>query len=190
MDIDIDTPTTFKAKELFDVTRAAMVQDGEMIRHPCGMYFQNIAVDPYTGCAAIPYGDAEEHGYTKIDFLHLSALDAFENKDQIRTLLKANPQWGLLTDPNVVPKLFHVSKHLNTLRAIKPKSIQELADAIALIRPAKKHLIQAYANSANRQDLRAELYRKSDQYYFKRSHAVAYAHVIVLQLHLASAGLL
>ncbi len=99
MDIDIDLKTDFDPQKYFkEAVRASMVKNGELIKHPAGAYFQPIPVDSVTGLSAIPYEQAEEAGYFKIDFLHLSTLDFFDNKQQIRTLIKKEPDWLLLQD--------------------------------------------------------------------------------------------
>jgi Bacterial DNA polymerase III alpha subunit finger domain len=189
MDVDLDFPTNFDPKTIFDeAIPASMVKKGELTKHPCGHYFQTIPVDEETNLAAIPYEQAEELGYFKIDFLHLSVLDHFESKDEIRALLKIEPDWSLLLDREQVSKLFQIHRHYDLLQKVEPASIQELADCIALIRPAKKHLIDDYIN--DRDGVRAtSLYSKDDEgYNFKRSHAIAYAMTIVLQLHLIELG--
>lgn len=191
MDIDIDLPTTFVPQKFFVVTSASMLQQGELLKHPCGVYFQKIPIDPITGLAAIPYEPAEELGYFKIDFLHLSVLDYFENKNEIKTLLKTEPDWTLLQDPTAVSKLFQLHKHADLLLQVKPQSIQEIADCIALIRPSKKHLIGSYMR--NKEETRKELYARPttpNAMWFKKPHAVAYAMTITLQLHLIKGNII
>lgn len=190
MDIDLDLPTTFKPEDYFDVVRASRVEKGELKPHPCGAYLQNIARDPQTNLAAIPFREAEQYGYFKVDFLHLTLLDYFESKEQIRVLSKTDPDWSLLEYKEHVEKLFQIHRHFAVVNRIKPQSIQQLADCIALIRPAKRHLLEAYIK--DKQLIRPEIYTKPDdqQYYFKKSHAVAYATTIVLQLHLIKGGIL
>jgi len=185
MDIDIDFQTKFDPTKVFDnCVPASMVKNGELVKHPCGQYFQAIPIDPHTDLAAIPYEAAEELGYFKMDFLHLSVLDHFANKQEIRMLLKLEPNWELLLDEQHVQKLFQIHRHARLLTRVRPRSIQELADCIALIRPGKRHLIDEYLN--DRDAVREKsLYAKDDEgYTFKRSHAIAYAMTIVLQLHL------
>lgn len=188
MDIDIDLKTSFDPKTIFkDAVPASRVQDDELKKHPCGYYFQTVPVDSVTGLAAIPYEEAEVLGYFKIDLLHLSALDMFESKAEIRKLIRKTPDWTLLLQARNVEKLFHIQKHAKLLSTVQPKTIQELADCIALIRPGKKHLLPDYIR--NREKMRPELYTKTeDGYSFKRSHAISYAIMIVLQLHLIAQG--
>ena len=189
MDIDIDTPTSFLFSDVFPTAvPASMVKDDALVKHPVGVYFQNIPVDPITQLAAIPYEAAEELGYFKIDMLHLSVLDHFESKNEIRVLAKTEPDWSLLLSPSIVAKLFQISKHYDIVSTIRPQSVQELADITALIRPGKKNLLNGYLK--NKEVTRKELYRKTDRYYFKRAHAISYATTIVLQLHLIKGGIL
>lgn len=188
MDIDIDFRSDFNPRNVFDqAIPASMLRGDELVKHPCGHYFQTMPVDPVTGLAAIPYEEAECMGFFKIDFLHLSTLDHFKNKSQIRELIKMEPDWDILLNAEHVRKLFQISKHPELLATIRPRSVQELADSIALIRPGKKHLLNAYLR--DRAGVRKDLYKRSDDgYYFKKSHAISYALTIVLQLHLIELG--
>jgi hypothetical protein len=189
-DIDIDTQSTFDAQKLFKSSVAAsMIKDRNLVKHPVGSYFQNISIDPVTGLSAIPYNMADDLGYFKVDFLHLSLLDYFKNKREIRVLIKKEPKWDLLKIPSVVSKLFHLSNQFDLVNQVAPHSIQELADILALMRPAKQYLVQPYLldRNATRDELYAKPKRK-DAIWFKRSHSVAYAHNIILQLHLIDAG--
>lgn len=191
MDIDIDYSTTFIPTTFFvNAIIASMIKNDKLVKHPCGYYFQTIPVDKITNLAAIPYDQAARLGYFKFDFLHLSLLDFFANKQEIRALLKIEPDWNLLLDKNNVAKLFQLHKHYDILIKVKPTSVQELADCIALIRPGKKHLFDRYIN--NKQQIRPMLYRQTgdDKSSFKKSHSIAYSLNIVLQLHLIKAGIL
>jgi DNA polymerase III alpha subunit len=165
-----------------------MVKDGVLSKHPCGQYFQPVPVDTLTSLAAIPYEEAEALGYIKIDFLHLSILDMFSSKEEIRELMNTEPDWSLLTQERHVEKLFQLHNHFDLVSQVAPTSVQELADCITLIRPAKKHLVPQYIR--NRKKTRDEhLYKKvGDAYAFKKSHAISYALTIVLQMHLISAN--
>jgi len=192
MDIDIDFKTNFDPLDHFPTAvRASLVKDGELKKHPAGAYLQNIPKDRITNLSAIPFEQAEELGYFKIDFLHISLLDVFESKSEIRALLKKEPDWSLLENQESVEKLSQVHRHYDIVTRIKPKSIEEVADCIALIRPGKRHLLELYID--NKETIRKELYKKpegSKKYYFKRSHSLAYALNIVLQLHLIKAKII
>lgn len=182
MDIDIDVSDNITAREILKAVRASIIENSEIKPHIVGLYFQNIPVDKLTGLAAIPYIDAEKLGFYKIDILNLSILENFSSKKEIRKLLKQEPDWKLLQNDEIIPKLFHLSKHASTLKKIKPKTVEELADVLALIRPNKKHLIDKY--TSNKESVRMELYKKIDPSDLRKSHAIPYALLIVLQLHL------
>lgn len=190
MDIDIDVKTSFTPKELFDntITHASIVENGKLKKHIVGNYFQNVPTDPITGLAAIPYDKAEQFGFIKIDILHLSVLDIFESKKEIKALLKKEPDWSLLLNKDVVSKLFHLSNHYDILKQIKPTCVLELADTLALIRPNKLCLIDKYIK--DRDNVRKQLYTKTDKSDLRKSHAIPYALLIVLQLHLIQANII
>lgn len=191
MDIDIDFPTHFNPKTLFpDSVQASMVKDGKLSKHPAGIYFQDTPVDCITGLCSIPYEQAEELGYTKIDFLHLSALDVFQSKSEVRELLNKEPNWDLLKSRTVVEKLFQIGRHFDVVDIIKPTCVEDLADCIALIRPGKRNLLEHY-DPNNKTKFREKLYKKStDSYSYKKGHAISYAMTIVIQLHLIQKGIL
>lgn len=187
MDIDIDLPSSFKPQQTFEhVVLASMIDKGDIKKHPCGAYFQNMPVDSISGVAAIPYDVAEDFGYFKIDFLHLTVLDHLKSKQELRELSKTDPDWTLLMNEANVVKLFQIGKHYQLIKRVQPKSVIELADIVALIRPNKRHLLDQYLS--NKEKIRPLLYRQQDddKSSFKKSHAIAYALTIVIQLHLIS----
>ena len=189
-DLDIDTRSDFDPMRVFNnVVKASVIKNDELTPHPCGVYFQDIAVDPITKLAAIPY-DVADGIYLKFDFLHIHIYNYFESRDEIEQLVNEEPDWNLLLINSCVEKLFQISKHFEVVSKIKPKSVIELADVIALIRPGKKELLNLYLK--NKDLARKMLYSKDEnqEYSFKKSHAIAYSMVIILQLHLISAGIL
>ena len=188
MDVDIDVHPTFRPEDYFKRwVRAAVVKDGKVQAHPVGVYPQAMAQDPYTKLAAIPYEEAEDLGYLKVDFLHLNVYALFKSRQEIEELVKKEPDWTLLQLPSTWAKLFQLAKHGDLLQKVKPRSVVELADCMALIRPGKKGLLGLYLKE--REACRRGLYAKDDEgYSFKKSHALAYALVVVLQLHLIEQG--
>ena len=184
-DIDIDLPVGTDIRRLFPTSiPASRVDKNELVKHPCGHYFENIAIDPLTGLAAIPHKEAIEFGYTKIDFLHLSLLNAFESKAEFRKACRKEPDWNLLKDRAIVAQLFQIKNHYDTIQKVSPKSVLELADIVALIRPDKRHLLNDYVR--NKQKVRPMLYRShdDDKSAFRRGHSLAYSITIVAQLNL------
>lgn len=184
MDVDIDITPEFKPLSLFkNWTRASTLHDRKLTAHNVGVYPQNIAVDPVTGLAAIPYEEAEELGYLKIDFLPLHVYKHFKSRAEIEALLRKEPDWNLLLVPSQQEKLFQLKKHGDLLNELKPRSIMEVADIMALIRPGKKQFVGLYKK--DRVAAQRILYAQDETgYSFKKSHALAYAYVVWLQLHL------
>jgi DNA polymerase III alpha subunit len=64
---------------------------------------------------------------------------------------------------------------------MQPTSIEQLAAVLAMIRPAKRHLI-----GKDWSVVMKEVWTKpeTNDYYFKKSHATAYAVAIVVQMNL------
>lgn len=187
MDIDIDISPETTPDKLFNIVKASMVEQDTLKKHPVGFYFQNIPTDPITGYSAIPYKVAEDLGFYKIDMLHLNILKQFDSKDEIRNLLKKPPNWKLLHDRSIVENLFHISKHFDIVYQVKPTSVLELADILALIRPNKIKLLDKYLR--NRKVVRTELYTKRSKSDLRKSHAIPYALLIVLQMNIIEMNL-
>lgn len=140
--------------------------------------------DPMTGLAAIPYTAAFDYGYIKVDLLHLTILDSFSSKAEVRKLMNTEPDWNLLDREDIVSELFQLSKHFDLINRIRPRNVDELADTIALIRPGKRYLLDEYLVS--RATAREFLYKPpldKNVNWFKKSHAIAYAFNVILQLH-------
>jgi len=180
-DIDIDF---LNRSNVLDVIQhiPASLEDGK--KHNTGVYCHAIPVNPLTGNANINYKEAEDRGYFKIDFLNVSAYDGVRSEEHLKELLATEPLWDLLEDPAVCDQLFHINGYHNLIAKLKPKSIEELSMFLALLRPGKKHLIPV-CEKEGFQGIQQEIWTKTDDaYFFKKAHAVAYAHVIVVQLNL------
>jgi len=64
---------------------------------------------------------------------------------------------------------------------MKPKTIPQLAAVLAMIRPAKRYLIgKDWTTVMNEVWIKPE----GDEYYFKKSHATAYAAAVIVQMNL------
>jgi DNA polymerase III alpha subunit len=193
-DIDLDVPSSVNPLHLFpEWVRASMVRNGTLTPHPCGVHPVTVEKDPITGLSAIPYQEAEALGIQKLDFLHLHFYNVFQSREEIVALLDVDPPWELLKSPAVCGKLFqNLGKHFDLVNKVQPKSVEELADVLALIRPGRRYLLDYYLNPNKRAEVRRRLYEKSENdsgYHYKKSHSIAYSLVIVLQLHLVAAGI-
>lgn len=181
-DIDIDV-STITPSSLFKCTIASKVDNGKLVKHNSGVYFQEVPIDPLTKLCAIPFKEAEELGYIKIDLLHIALLDEISSKDELRRLSKIEPDWNLFLDKSIVEQLIHIHDHFDIVSQVKPTSIDDISDIIALIRPGKRRLLRDYLR--NKKETRKELYTKSDDgYSFKKSHSISYAMLIVVNLNL------
>jgi hypothetical protein len=95
--------------------------------------------------------------------------------------MDTDPQWDLLQHDEFTDMLFHVNGHGEILRRLKPSSIEQLAAVLAIIRPAKRQLLDCdWATIMDQVWIKPA----DDQYYFKKSHAIAYAHAVVVQMNL------
>lgn len=179
-DIDIDFKNRNDALAVLPHISASMINQGKTARHNTGVYFQNIPVDPLTGLASIPYGKAEDMGYFKIDFINNSVYENVKNTEHLDKLMSMEPSWELLDDPDVVSMLAHIHSHFDVVSTIKPKSVEDLAVVLALIRPGKKHLL-----NKTRSEIDAEVWLPptDGSYTFKKSHSFSYAVSIVVQLN-------
>lgn len=185
MDIDIDIDPRADLNHL-KMVRASMVENNKLKQHPVGIYLQKIPKDMDTGLSAIPYQHAQELDFIKIDILNLSLLRMFENRQEVLAVLHVQPDWNLLQRREIVEQLFHIKKHYDTVSKCKPKSIEDLADILALIRPNKTVLIDKYIKCKS--EVRKILYDKIDESDLRKSHAIAYALNIVLQMNLIKLG--
>lgn len=185
-DIDIDFADRDQALRLFKHNRASRNENGNLVKHNTGVYFQDVPLDPILDLCSIPYDLAEDEGYFKIDFLNVGLYKGIKNEEHLVELMNKEPLWDLLEQKEFVDLLFHVNGHHDILSRMKPKSIEQLAAILAMIRPAKRYLVGKSWN-----DVISDVWTKpdSDEYYFKKSHATAYAVVIVVQMNLICEGI-
>jgi DNA polymerase III alpha subunit len=178
-DIDIDFADRTRALDVLKHVDARL--DTSSKKHNTGVYCTSIPYDPLTGISTLDYKTAEERGYFKIDFLNVSVYESVKSKEHLTKLLETEPIWELLLEDDFVNKLFHVNGHGSILRQMTPTSIEQLGAILAMIRPAKRYLIGKDWNT-----VMSEVWIKpeNDEYYFKKAHAIAYAHVIVVQMNL------
>ena len=180
-DIDIDFADRDLILEKIQHIKASRQDKNELIPHTTGIYVQPIPYNPVTNLSNIDYKKAEQRGYFKIDFLNVGLYKDIKNEDHLVQLMNTEPIWELLESEEFTNLLFHVNGHVDVLRKMKPQSILELAAVLAMIRPAKKHLI-----GKDWPTILQEVWLKPDneEYYFKKSHAIAYATAVVVQMNL------
>lgn len=183
-DIDVDVPDRDAALQgLPHVPATTMVADRRQ-RHVSGIYFQRVPVDPFDGLCAFEHSTAGDLGYTKVDLLNNSIYEGVRDEAHLLDLLHRDAPWDFLDSAEIVEQLHHVRNHYDIVQTIKPRSILDLAVVIALIRPGKHHLL-----NQPREVIDAEIWKPvtaegGEGYAYKKSHAVAYAASIVVQLNL------
>jgi DNA polymerase III alpha subunit len=180
-DIDIDFLDRERALKVFDHTVASRLDNNKLVKHNTGVYLHDVPVDPISGLCAIPYGEAESLGYFKIDFLNVGMYNGVRDEEHLIQLMETEPLWDLLLQDEFADLLFHLNGHGAILRKTCPTSVEELAAVLAMIRPAKRNLI-----GKPWPEIMKEVWTKpgTDEYYFKKSHATAYAVAIVVQMNL------
>lgn len=178
MDIDIDFANRDAVLEKIQHINAALV-DGR--RHNTGVYVTYIPHNPLTNTSTIDYKIAEQRGYFKIDFLNVSIYQHVRDEQHLTHLINQEPMWELLQHPEFVEHLFHLSGHVELLRKTKPGSIEQLAAVMAMIRPAKRHLV-----GSDWDKVFSEVWTppSTGEYYWKKAHAIAYAMAVVVQMNL------
>ncbi len=178
-DVDIDFADREQILKVVKHT-AAMQHDGNKERkHNTGVYFHHVPTNPFTGLCTLDYKQAEDAAWFKIDLLNVGIYSNFTSNEQIDDLLDKEPMWELLEHKDVIQQLFHIHNHSDTVIRMKPKSIEQLAMVLAVIRPGKKHLI-----GRGWIEIEKEVWTKTeDVYSFKKSHAIGYSAAIVLQLN-------
>jgi hypothetical protein len=185
-DIDIDFVDRDAALKLFKHIKASRIDEGKLVKHNTGVYLHEVPVDAVSGLSSIDYTHAEEHNYFKIDFLNVGLYKGVRNEEHLIQLMNTEPLWDLLEQHEFVNLLFHVNGHGSILQEMKPTNVEQLAAILAMIRPAKRYLIGKDWSTILR-----EVWQKpeNDEYYFKKSHATAYAVAIVVQMNVICEGI-
>ena len=180
-DIDIDFTDREQALKLFKHTVASRNDNGRLVKHNTGVYLHEVPVDAVTGLCSVPYEQAEEQEFFKIDFLNVGLYNGVRNEEHLKQLMETEPLWDLLLQDEFVDLLFHLNGHGAILRKTCPTSVAQLAAVLAMIRPAKRNLI-----GKSWPEIMTEVWTKpeTNDYYFKKSHATAYAVAIVVQMNL------
>ena len=184
-DIDIDFADRDLALARIKHIRASRLDRNDTVPHNTGIYLQSIPVNPITNLSTIDYKTAEDRGYFKLDFLNVSIYKDVRDEAHFKTLMETEPLWDLLEQDDFNSLLFHVNGHGSILRQMKPKSILQLAAVLAMIRPAKRHLIGETWTTV----METIWTKPTDgEYYFKKAHAVAYAMAVAVQMNLICEG--
>jgi hypothetical protein len=191
-DVDLEVLNRDEVVKLFPEARiASQLQDGRMVRHKNGIYFQDIPVNDLNGLAAFPYDIAEALGFYKVDLLSApeGPYGGLESQEQLTAYLDSPIEWKWFEDAAFVHGLFHLNGvvYLGHERVdmseivayYKPQSIADLAIMVAVKMPAKKYLI-----GEPWEGLRGGIWLPEPPEAgarFKKSHATAYALAVGVQ---------
>lgn len=181
-DVDIDFGDRAKVLDIIKHTPAAQIIKSDVKRHPTGIYVTEIPENPFTGLSNIDYLEAEQRGYVKLDLLNVWVYKYVRDEQHLQQLM-TEPNWKLLRNKEFFSKLIHIGNHYDTMCAMPEPvdSIPRLAMFLSLIRPGKKHLRGQSWSDISKQIWHAD---SEGGYYFKKSHAVAYAHLVVVHMNL------
>ena len=186
-DIDIDFGNRGNILQHIKHIPAAMRNVTPIRKHATGVHVADIPYDAINDMANIDYTEAEERGYFKLDLLNVHLYNFVKDEQHLQELMQ-EPDWEMLKDRKTVERLIHLSNHYNSLQRMPEPvdTIPRLAMFLAVIRPAKKHLI-----GLPWVDVAKTVWEKeSDDYHFKKSHSVAYANLVVVHMNLLKQGIM
>jgi hypothetical protein len=178
--VDIDIDFADRDTVLSKLThRIAKLDTGK--KHNTGVYTTEIPHNPVDNISTIEHKTAEERGYFKLDFLNVSIYKTVKDETHLTQLMNKEPLWELLLHDDFSDNVFHLNNHGDVLRALQPTNIQQLAAVLAIIRPAKRHLLKE-----SWETIMKEVWIKptDGSYYFKKAHAISYAMACVVHMNL------
>ena len=184
-DVDIDFSDRDKILQYIKHTPAAMLNAKPMRKHATGVYITNVPYDPVNDMCALDYQEAEKRGYFKLDLLNVHVYSYVKDETHLIQLMR-EPNWKNLDNKEFVEKLIHLSNHYNSIQKMPEpiNTIPRLAMFLAIIRPGKKHLIGLpWAEVA-----KTVWDKGTDGYVFKKSHSLAYAQLVVVNMNLLEEG--
>lgn len=180
-DIDIDFGDRNQLLNLIKHVPAAMRDVEPMKKHPTGVYITDVPYDPVNDMCNLDYKEADERGYFKLDLLNVNIYKAV--KDELHLIsLMTEPNWDRLKERNFVSVLLHLNKQFDVMQQMPEpiNSIPRLAMFLAVIRPAKRNLI----GKTWKEISKTVWIDNNTGYTFKKSHAVAYAQLVVVHMNL------
>ena len=180
-DVDIDLGNREAILQHIKHIPAAMREVHPIRKHATGVHITEIPYDPVNDMASIDYTRAEKRGYFKLDLLNVHVYEQVRDENHLVELMR-EPKWERLKDKDFVEKLVHLGNHYEAMRNMPEpvNSIPRLAMFLAIIRPAKRYLMGRTWN-----EVAKHIWEKTDDgYSFKKSHAIAYAHLVVVHMNL------
>lgn len=180
-DIDIDLGDREKILQIIKHIPASMRNVNPIRKHPTGIHVTDIPFDPVNQMSSLHYEEAERRGYFKLDLLNVHVYNQVRDENHLTELMR-EPDWTMLNHRNIVEQLIHLGNQYDTiLKMPEPiNSIPRLAMFLAVIRPAKRHLIGKTWSEINQSVWDKDM----NGYTFKRSHSCAYAMLVVVHMNL------
>ena len=183
MDIDIDIGNRDALLRLIKHVPASINRNGNWVKHNTGVYVTDIPIDPITNMSTLDYEIAEQLGYVKLDILNQSVYEQVKDPAHLDKLLSTEPMWEMLQYKEFVEQIVHIGNHYDTIQRMPEpiNSIPRMAMLLAIIRPAKRYLI-----GKPWKEVGLDVWTKpaDGAYYFKKSHAVSYAHLVKVHMNL------
>lgn len=185
-DVDIDFGNRDDILQHIKHVPAAMRNGKPIRKHATGVHITEVPYDPINDIAAIDYVEAEKRGYFKLDLLNVHVYEQVRDEMHLVELMR-EPNWKSLEDSAFVEKLIHLNNQYYNLQKMPEPvdSIPRLAMFLAVIRPGKKHLI----GQPWREVAKTVWDKGTDGYVFKKAHAIAYAHLVVVHMNLLNDSL-
>lgn len=181
-DVDIDFGDRSLILEHIKHVPASMREVSPIRKHSSGVHVTDVPYDPVNDMASIDYAKAEARGYFKLDLLNVHVYSQVRDEAHLKYLMR-EPNWDMLLYKETVEQLIHLGNHFYSIQRMPDpiNSIPRLAMFLAIIRPAKKHLIGQSWSDVSKQVWEKDM---DGGYSFKKSHAVAYAHLVVVHMNL------
>lgn len=170
-----------------EATVASQLNKRHLVKHNTSLHFQKIPVDPITGLSAFPYKQAEKLGYHKVDLISNHVYNEIGSEQEITDLLNAPIDWGWFQDERFFGSegLVHLHSYFHLCKKFPPESVLDIAALLAVIRPRMRHLQKECQSLA---EIKQRCWSKSEgpetEYFFKKSHSVAFAVLVVLNAQL------
>lgn len=183
-DLDIDVKNRDEILQYFKHIPASKINDKGINPHGVGVYFSDVPQDLISGLCSVDYKSAEEDfGYVKIDLLHNTQYDTFNNRTELLELMDKPIHWELLKNKEFVEKLPHIGAYFDLLQTMPDvDSIEKLAMFIAVIRPGKNYLIKEVQENGW-DSIKDKIWVKEDNgFQFKKSHSISYALMITISM--------
>jgi hypothetical protein len=183
VDIDIDIGNRDNLLKLIKHVPASINRNGNWVKHNTGVYVTSIPTDPIAGMSTLDYETAEQIRYVKLDILNQSVYEQVKDNEHLEKLLSTEPMWEMLQYKEFVEQVVHINNHYDTIQRMPEliNNIPRMAMLLAIIRPAKRHLI-----GKTWKEVGMDVWNKpaDNAYYFKKSHAVSYAHLVKIHMNL------